>query len=69
MQNRYLISALQALAISLPLAAIVGFAMGEFSWRLAIVATILVAVVWIVMVGRAPKLQDSLPPDPMPGSE
>ncbi|HET6160011.1 MAG TPA: hypothetical protein VFE34_16825 [Dongiaceae bacterium] len=69
MQNRYLISALQALAISPPLAAIVGFAMGEFSWRLAIVATILFAVVWIVMVGRAPKLQDSPPPDPVPGSE
>ena len=69
MRKDHLISALQALGISVPLTAVVAFAVGEFSWRIAIVAVILSAIIWIVTVARSPKAHDAPPPNPMPGIE
>ncbi|WP_119301015.1 hypothetical protein [Dongia deserti] len=68
MRNGHITTVLQALAISLVLAAVIGFVLSEFSWRLAIVAAILFAVIWVVMVGRSPKVQDPQQPDSVPDS-
>jgi hypothetical protein len=60
---RCLIGALKALAIAIPLWLILVFAEGTFSWKLAIVGAITFMVLWIVLVGRAPRPYDT-PPAP-----
>jgi hypothetical protein len=63
MHNRYLIGALKALAITVPLALVLISAAGEFSWRLTIVAAVIFAVLWILMLGKPPRRYDT-PPSP-----
>ena len=63
MLERYLIAALKALAIAIPIWLLFIFAKGEFSWKLAIVGAVFFVVLWIVFVGRAPRLYDT-PPAP-----
>jgi hypothetical protein len=58
-----LTSAAKALLITIPLWLILVFAVGEFTWKLAVVAAVLFAAVWIVIVGRAPRNHDT-PPSP-----
>jgi len=63
MLERYLIAALKALVITIPLWLILVLANGEFSWKLATVAAVLFAVLWILMLGKPPRPYDT-PPSP-----
>ena len=63
MLDRWLIPALKALAIAIPLWLILVFAAGGFSWKLAIVGFVIFAALWIVNIARAPRKYDS-PPSP-----
>jgi hypothetical protein len=63
MMNRYSVAAIKALLLTVPLWLILAVATGEFTWKLLIVAVVLFAVVWVVLVGRAPRNYDT-PPSP-----
>lgn len=63
MPSHYSIAAIKALLITVPLWLILAFAMGEFTWKLAILAAVLFVVIWIVIVGPRPRNHDT-PPSP-----
>ena len=66
MPHRWLIPALNATAVAVPLWLILALAAGTFTWRLAVVDLVIFAALWVVNMARAPRSYDS-PPSPDEG--
>ncbi len=63
MKGWYGVTGIKALVVAAPLWLILVLAAGEITWKLAAIAPILLVVLWIVTLGRAPRKHD-IPPSP-----
>ena len=63
MLDRYVIPAVKALLIAIPLWLMLIFAIGKLTWGLAGIGLVIFAVLWLLMRGTPPRRYDT-PPSP-----